>query len=60
MITPGYNEIDGKLYFIPTTGSTCRLFYNTEIFERVGIENPPTTLEEMVGGCKTYYFSAEK
>ena len=31
VITPGYNEIDGKLYFIPTTGSTCRLFYNTEI-----------------------------
>lgn len=52
VITPGYNEIDGKLYFIPTTGSTCRLFYNTEIFERVGIENPPTTLEEMVEDAK--------
>ena len=35
VIIPGYNELDGKLYFIPTTGSTCRLFYNTEIFERV-------------------------
>lgn len=52
VITPGYNEIDGKLYFIPTTGSTCRLFYNTEIFERVGIENPPATLEEMVEDAK--------
>lgn len=27
-IFPGYNELDGKLYFIPTTGTTCRLFYN--------------------------------
>ena len=52
VIIPGYNELDGKLYFIPTTGSTCRLFYNTEIFERVGIENPPTTLEEMVEDAK--------
>lgn len=48
VIYDGYNELDGKLYFIPTTGTTCRLFYNTEIFERMGIENPPETLEEMV------------
>lgn len=52
VIYEGYNELDGKLYFIPTTGTTCRLFYNTEIFERVGIENPPETLEEMVEDAK--------
>ena len=52
VIYDGYNELDGKLYFIPTTGTTCRLFYNTEIFERVGIENPPETLEEMVEDAK--------
>lgn len=52
VIIPGYNELDGKLYFIPTTGTTCRLFYNTEIFERVGIEEPPATLEEMVEDAK--------
>ncbi len=52
VITPGYNEFDGKLYFIPTTGSTCRLFYNTEIFERVGIDEPPATLEELVEDAK--------
>lgn len=52
VIIPGYNELDGKLYFIPTTGSTCRLFYNTEIFERVGIEAPPATLEEMLEDAK--------
>ena len=45
-------ELDGKLYFIPTTGTTCRLFYNKEIFERVGIEQPPQTLEEMVEDAK--------
>ena len=52
VIYEGYNELDGKLYFIPTTGTTCRLFYNKEIFERVGIENPPETLEEMVEDAK--------
>ncbi|MEY8353209.1 hypothetical protein AALB39_07580 [Lachnospiraceae bacterium 54-53] len=48
VIFPGYNELDGKLYFIPTTGTTCRLFYNKEIFERVGLKEPPKTLEEVV------------
>ncbi|MFT4105102.1 MAG: extracellular solute-binding protein [Lacrimispora sp.] len=48
VIFPGYNELDGKLYFIPTTGTTCRLFYNKEIFERAGIAEPPKTLEEVV------------
>ncbi len=52
VIIPGYNEKDGKLYFLPTTGTTCRLFYNKEIFERVGIEAPPATLEEMVEDAK--------
>lgn len=52
VIIKGYNEFDGKLYYIPTAGSTPRLFYNKEIFDRVGIENPPTTLEEMVEDAK--------
>lgn len=52
VIYKGYNELNGKLYFIPTTGTTCRLFYNKEIFERVGIENPPKTLEELVDDAK--------
>ena len=52
VIHEGYNEFDGKLYFIPTTGTTCRLFYNKEIFDRVGIENPPKTLEKMVEDAK--------
>jgi multiple sugar transport system substrate-binding protein len=52
VVYPGYNELDGKLYFIPTTGTTCRLFYNKEIFERVGITEPPKTLEEVVEYAK--------
>ncbi len=52
VIFPGYNELDEKLYFIPTTGTTCRLFYNKEIFARVGIAEPPKTLEEMVADSK--------
>lgn len=52
VIYPGYNELDGKLYFIPTCGTTCRLFYNKEIFDRVGITEPPATLEEMVEDAK--------
>jgi len=52
VIFPGYNELDEKLYFIPTTGTTCRLFYNKEIFARAGIAEPPKTLEEMVADSK--------
>lgn len=52
VIYPGYNELDGKLYFIPTCGTTCRLFYNKEIFDRVGITAPPETLEQVAEYAK--------
>lgn len=48
----GINQIDGKLYYIPTCGTTGRLIYNKEIFEKVGIKNPPATLAEMVEDAK--------
>ena len=48
VIFEGLNELDGKLYFIPTTGTTCRLFYNKEILERAGIAQPPKTMEEVL------------
>jgi multiple sugar transport system substrate-binding protein len=44
----GFNVIDGKCYYVPTAATTCRLFYNKDIFARLGIANPPTSLEEMV------------
>jgi len=44
----GFNVIDGKTYFIPTTATVCRLFYNKNIFEKAGLTRAPETLEEMV------------
>lgn len=51
-IIPGLNEIDGKIYYVPVTGTTGRLFYNKNIFEKAGIANPPATFEEMVADAK--------
>lgn len=48
----GFNVIDGKCYFVPTAATSCRLFYNKEIFERVGIAVAPQTLEELVDAAK--------
>lgn len=48
----GINEIDGKIYYVPTACTVTRLFYNTEIFDRVGIKEPPKTLDEMVEDAK--------
>lgn len=49
----GINVVDGKIYYIPTTGTTGRLFYNKEIFEKCGIDKAPKTLEEMAEAAKT-------
>ena len=48
----GVNMYDGKIYSLPYTASAARLFYNQDIFDRVGIEHPPTTVEEMVEDAK--------
>lgn len=57
----GVNVIDGKCYFVPTAATACRLFYNKDIFKRVGIEKAPETLEDMVKDSKliTSKLSAE-
>lgn len=52
-IYPGINEVDGKLFYIPTCGTTGRLIYNKEVFEKAGIAEAPKTLEEMVEAAKT-------
>jgi len=46
------NVIDGKCYYIPTRASISRLFYNRDIFERVGIEHPPETMEELIADAR--------
>jgi multiple sugar transport system substrate-binding protein len=48
----GQNLIDGKLYYIPTGATSCRLFYNKDIFKRVGLPGAPETLEQMVDYAK--------
>lgn len=51
-ITEGLNQFDGKIYSMPTLGTTGRLFYNKGIFERVGIKAPPKTVAELAAYSK--------
>jgi multiple sugar transport system substrate-binding protein len=46
------NSFDGKMYSLPNYGSTMRLVYNVDLFEKAGIKNPPTTLKELVDTAK--------
>lgn len=48
----GFNVMDGKCYFVPTAATTCRLFYNKDIFEKAGITKVPETLDEMTEAAK--------
>ena len=48
----GINSYGDAIYSMPYTASAARLFYNKDIFERVGIEAPPKTLDEMVADAK--------
>lgn len=48
----GANVLDGKIYTLPANGSTIRLIYNVDIFEKAGIAGPPKTLDEMVDTAK--------
>lgn len=42
---------DGKIMAVPTNFAAACVFYNTDIFEEVGIE-PPTTYEELLADCQ--------
>ena len=48
----GINTVNGKIYSMPSNGTTTRLIYNQGIFKRVGIKQPPKTLAEMVKDAK--------
>jgi len=41
-------ERDGQYYALPTAVRSLALFYNERLFERAGIESPPTTLDELM------------
>ena len=44
----GINALGDCIYSLPYTASASRLFYNQDIFDRVGIDGPPETLDELV------------
>lgn len=44
----GYLVEDGKFYGLPTDVQTIVLFYNTEIFEELGITKVPDTWDELI------------
>lgn len=46
------NMVDGKIYTLPNTGQFWRLIYNVDLFKKAGIDNPPTTLAEMIEDAK--------
>ncbi len=48
----GINSLGDGIYSLPYTASAVRLFYNQDIFDRVGIAAPPTTLAELVADAK--------
>lgn len=47
-----FNTFDGKIYSLPNFGTTMRLVYNVDLFEKAGIAAPPKTLDEMVEDAK--------
>ena len=48
----GINALGDGIYSLPYTASAARLFYNQDIFDRVGIDGPPQTLDELVADAK--------
>lgn len=48
----GVNMIGEELFTLPYTASEVRLFYNQDIFDKVGITAPPKTLDELVDYSK--------
>lgn len=52
VIIDNIDRIDGKIYFLPSSGTTNRLIYNKGIFNKVGIKEPPKTWSELVSVSK--------
>ncbi|WP_334071397.1 MULTISPECIES: sugar ABC transporter substrate-binding protein [Paenibacillus] len=46
------NMVGGKIYTLPNIGQFWRLIYNVDLFEKAGIDGPPTTIAEMVEDAK--------
>jgi arabinogalactan oligomer/maltooligosaccharide transport system substrate-binding protein len=46
------DQYDGKTYGVPQVTDTLGLMYNKKIFDKAGIENPPTTWDEVAEDAK--------
>lgn len=46
------NTSEGEIYSLPRTGVPFRYIYNQELFDKAGIKELPTTLDEMVEYAK--------
>ncbi|GAA3924402.1 ABC transporter substrate-binding protein [Actinomadura viridis] len=44
-------EYRGKLYSMPLTSDSGLLFYRTDLLEKAGVAEPPTTWQEMWAAC---------
>lgn len=42
------NYVGGKIYSLPNSGVNFRLVYNKDLFKKVGLTEPPKTIDEMV------------
>jgi multiple sugar transport system substrate-binding protein len=51
-IQDNVNRFDGKIYTLPNFGYTLRLVYNVDLFKKANIQNPPTSLDELVETAK--------
>ncbi|GAA4827908.1 ABC transporter substrate-binding protein [Garicola koreensis] len=48
-----YSHVDDEIYGLPFDGDIHALFYNTEILERNGFDEPPTTWDEYAEQVQT-------
>lgn len=47
-----YNVVDGKLYCLINYGTTFRLIYNKDLFQKAGLSQPPKTAAQLVEYAK--------
>lgn len=45
-------SVDGEVYGVPLYVSPFILYYNTDILSKAGIENPPSTYDELLTDCE--------
>ena len=53
-------EFEGSMFGLPYDGETTGLFYRTDMFEKAGIDEPPTTWEEFEEAARKLTDPAEK